>query len=136
MSGKCDSFKDKIADLIGGNLTDNDIGPVQKHIEECKDCAEFERILRTEDKLLTRLFEGFGRDLDRQKDEVIKAVGCFDLTAKDRLLTVVRAIIDSPVVKLAAVAAVVVFVTFNCIRVMSWLYEVERFMDICAVTAK
>ncbi len=136
MSGKCDNFRDKIADLVGETLPDGEMDAVQRHKEECKDCAEFEQVLRAEDKLLTRLFEGFGRDLDRQQDEVIKAIGCFDLTAKDRILTAVRAIIDNPVVKLAAAAAVIVFVTFNCVRAMSWLYELERFMDICAVTVK
>ena len=42
----------------------------------------------------------------------------------------------SAVVKLAAAAAVIAFVTFNCVRAMSWVQELERFMNICAVTIK
>ncbi len=136
MSDKCDNFKDKIAELISGTLPDSEINAIQEHKEQCKDCAEFERVLRAEDALLTRLFNEFGRDLDRQQDEVIKAIGCFSSTAKDRILTTIRAIIDNPIVKLASAAAVIAFVTFNCVRAMSWLQELERFMDICAVTMK
>jgi anti-sigma factor RsiW len=136
MSNKCDDFKDKIAELISGTLPDSESNAVQEHKQQCKDCAEFEQALRAEDASLTHLFDRFSRDFDRQQDEVIKAIGCFSSTAKDRILPAVRAIVDNPVVKLAAAAAVIAFVTFNCVRAMSWLHELERFMDICAVTIK
>jgi anti-sigma factor RsiW len=136
MSDKCDSFKDKIAELISGTLPDGEINAVQEHKQQCKDCAEFEQILRAEDALLTHLFDGFDKDLDRQQDEVIKAIGCFSSKTKDRILMTIRTIIDNPVVKLAAAAAVIAFVTFNCVRAMSWLHDLERFMNICTVTMK
>jgi len=136
MSNKCDNFKDKIAELISGTLPDSEIKAIQEHKQQCKDCAEFEQVLRAEDELLTNLFDGFGRDLQRQQDEVIKAIGCFSSTAKDRILTAIRTIIDNPVVKLAAAAAVIAFITFNYVRAMNWLHELERFMDTCAVTMK
>lgn len=136
MSSKCDSFKDKIADLISGTLPDNDIDIVHKHTKECRDCFEFEQILRAEDRLLTSIFQGLEADLEKQEDEVVKAISCFDLKPKDKILAAIRAVIDNPVVKLTAAAVLVVLVTFNCIRTMSWLYQLERFMDACTVTMK
>lgn len=136
MSNKCDSFKDKIAELISGTLPDSEINSLQEHKQLCKDCAEYERALRAEDTLLNHLFNEFSMDLDRQQNEVIKAISCFNSTAKERILTAVRAVIDNPIVKLAAAAAVIAFVTFNCVRAMNWLQDLERFMDICAVTMK
>ena len=136
MNDKCDFFRDNIAELVSGSLNENQAKETREHINQCDECAEFEKLLRNEEELLNRLFESFNTDMERQQAEVIKAIECMELSTKEKLINKVQMVIDHPITKITAAAAVVLIVTFNGIRAINWLYELQQFMDVCSITPK
>ena len=136
MNHKCDAFKDKIAELVSGSLPENQAQETTEHLKQCVDCAELEKALRNEEELLSRLFESFNTDLERQQMEVIKAIECIELSTQEKIMNKVQMVIDHPITKITAAAAVVLIVTFNGIRAINWLYELQQFMDVCSITPK
>ena len=136
MNRNCDNFKDKIADSFSGGLAKEQEQELRDHIKGCSECAAFKIALKSEDDLLSRLFAGFEDDLERQQDDVIKALFYIETSGRDRLIAKINSLIDHPAFKFAAAAAVIVFVTFYSIKTLSWLYDLKNFMDVCSVTIK
>ncbi len=136
MNNKCDDFKDRIAELVGGSLSGSEAQQIQHHINECTECAEFEKLLRGEDELLSRLFSSFDADLERQQQEVIRAIECMEQSAADRIMAKAQIVLDHPIFKITAAAAAVLLVAFSGLTAMGWLYDLQNFMDICTITPK
>jgi len=136
MSKKCEDFRDWIADSINGTLPAELKEKLAGHIEGCPGCAEYEAHLRNEDRLSRQLFEGFEQDLERGQQEVIKAVGYLDTSAAEKVISFINGLINKPVVKLSLAAAVIAVVAINCVKLMGWLYALEKFMDCATITMK
>ena len=136
MNDKCDYFRDKIAELVSESLNESQAKETIEHLKQCQECAEFEKLLKNEEELLNRLFESFDTDMERQQAEVIKAIECIELSTQEKIMNKVQMVIDHPITKITAAAAVVLIVTFNGIRAINWLYELQQFMDVCSITPK
>jgi hypothetical protein len=136
MNRSCDNFKDRIADSFNGGLAKGQEEKLRDHIKGCSECAAFEVALKSEDELLGRLFAGFEADLERQQGDVIGALFCVETSRRDKVIARINSLIDHPAFKLAAAAAVILFVTFYSIKTMNWLYDLKNFMDVCSVTIK
>jgi hypothetical protein len=136
MSEGCDSFREGIADSLDKGHEEPLDKQLQQHISECPDCAAFQMALKNEDQLLGSFFSGLQAGLERQQDDVISAVFCIETSRKDKFIAKINSFIDHPAFKLAAAAAVIVFVAFYSAKTLSWLYDLKHFMDVCSVTIK
>jgi hypothetical protein len=136
MNNDCENFKDWIADYVNGILPVEQKKKLADHISHCQDCAEYETGLRDDELLMAGLFQGLEKDLDRQQMEVIKAVQCLGFSAWQNTLSIINGLVNKPICKLAGAAAVFAIVTVYGIRLMGWLYELEKFMDMCTITVK
>jgi predicted anti-sigma-YlaC factor YlaD len=133
---QCEEFRDKIVDYIIGSLPENEAVEIQKHISDCADCRQYHTALCNEDSILTGWFDGLQETIDRQQDDVIKAIGCLQTSKADKAIARINGFLNNPVFKLSAAAAIIIIVAFYSIKTMSWLYDLEHFMDICSVTIK
>ncbi len=136
MNQNCENFREKIADSLSKNLDEKDQQQLREHIKNCSECSAFEGTLKDEDRLLNGLFNGLQADFARQQDDVISAIFYIETSKRDRIIAKINSVIDHPVFKLTAAAAVIVFVTFYSIKTLGWLYDLKYFMDACAVTMK
>jgi anti-sigma factor RsiW len=136
MNQNCDNFKDKIAELISGSLEKGHDEQLQNHIKSCSKCAAFEIALKSEDEMLSRLFAGLQTDIERQQNDVIRAISCVETSRRDKFITRINRFVDHPVFKLTAAAAVIVVVTFYSLQTLTWLHDLKHFMDVCSVTMK
>ncbi len=136
MNQNCENFKEKIADSLSRNLEEKEQQQLSEHIQHCSECTEFELALKGEDRLLNGLFNGLQADFARQQDDVISAIFYIETSKRDRIIAKINNVIDHPVFKLTAAAAIIVFVAFYSIKTMGWLYDLKYFMDACAVTMK
>jgi hypothetical protein len=136
MNYNCENYKDLIIDSLNGQLPDDINEQLQNHKKNCSSCAEYETSLRNEDRLLGNLFEGFEQDLDRQQQEVIKAIEHLHPSKAEKIIGAITDFINKPVVKLSLAAAVIAIAAIDYIRIMGWLYDLEKFMDMCTITVK
>lgn len=136
MNKSCENYRDWIADSLNGTLPDEPAGQLADHIRSCPQCAKYETSLRHEDDLATAVFQNLESDLDRQQQEVIKAVEYFRTSPAEKIASIITDFINKPVIKFAFAAAVIVLVTVNSMKVMGWLYELQKFMDCAAITVK
>ncbi len=136
MNQNCENFREKIADSLSSKLEKQEQQQLIEHVRNCSECSAYESALKGEDKLLNGLFNDLQADFTRQQEDVISAIFYIETSPRDKIIAKINSIIDHPVFKLTAAAAVIVLVAFYSIKTMGWLYDLKYFMDACAVTMK
>ncbi|MHC4636982.1 MAG: zf-HC2 domain-containing protein [Planctomycetota bacterium] len=132
MKTQCDKIQDKISGFIAGILPEKEMSTVQEHLGKCSLCKEYKDQLQSEDLLLEDLFEKLESDMARQEDEVIKAVEYCTDTGQIGIIALFRKYSESRFVKIAGVAAVILFLALNYIITLSWISEIKACIQLCS----
>ena len=102
MNSDCREIRDRIADIVTGVQTQ--VHTVEQHMAECAACRDYERALKTEDAMLTRLFAEVDADMAGRQERLLQAIDRSCPTGKANYLIIGRAIMKSPITKLVAAA--------------------------------
>ncbi len=108
MRTDCQSFQNRIADLVTGILPEQDRRELEMHLASCADCRAYLNALKQEDALLTEHFAGIDEDMVDRQERMLQRVRCSHLNEKRKRIPIWREIMRSPFSKLATAAAVLV----------------------------
>ena len=104
MNSDCRKIRDGIADIVTGVLTEAQVHTVEQHLAECAACRDYERALKKEDVLLTRLFAEFDAGMAGRQERLLQAIDRSCPTGRVTYMTIGRTIMKSPITKLVAAA--------------------------------
>jgi len=126
MNSDCDKMKDQIADLVTGTLPADRVRTVRQHLSECSSCKEYALRLQKEDQLLSGLFAKFDANMANLEEETINAINRFEPSGQAAIITVGRMIMKNLLIKHAAVAVLIVFVTLYFVITLSWISQINE----------
>lgn len=112
MNNDCDKMRDRIADLVGGTLSQTEAQVLEQHLRQCPACNTYAQALKREDLLLAKLFADIDANMTARQQEILKAIDRSQPAKQSRILSVGRIIMRSGITKLAAAAAIIVAVVF------------------------
>ena len=75
MNVKCNLIREQITDLFNHVLRDEDKAAVQKHISECKECADYYKVLKQQDQLLDDYIDSLEADMPHRMQRALAAIG-------------------------------------------------------------
>jgi hypothetical protein len=107
MRNDCQSFQDRIADLVTGTVPEPDRRKIEDHAASCAPCREYLQALRREDARLTQHFAGIDANRVERQERMIQRIRCTCTKPKRHYLSLWREIMRSPFSKLATAATVV-----------------------------
>ena len=110
MSERCDEYREKIAAILAGDVTDVDADAVEQHLLTCPDCLRFHRDLLQDDQLLTEFVRSADDEVKRLEGLVMGAIDNVDMTATREKEDAWwgKRFFQSRALKFAAAAAVIV----------------------------
>jgi len=128
MESNCDEMKNQIADFITGILPKQEAQALQQHLSECSACRDYAESLEREEQLLTGFFAKFDEDIARWEAAAIDTVNRFDASSKTNVVSIGNTIMKDFLIKHAAVAVVIVFVTVYFIVTLTWISQINECM--------
>ena|GEM_PF-6631126 len=115
MDNECDRAREQMADLLSGDLTDEQAAGLRRHTDACAACRAYLEGLQADDRLLVEFAEAMQVSVVRIERKVAEAIEQGGAGEAVRRVSAWRVMLKNPLVKLAAaaviVAAVVVAVT-------------------------
>ena len=115
MRNDCQSFQERIADLVTGGLPERNRRELEEHLTSCADCRAYLQGLKQEDALLTEHFAGIDENMADCQERMLQRVRCSHLNEKRKRIFNWREIMSSPFSKLTAAAAVLVIATVTLV---------------------
>ncbi len=104
MDNECDRAREQMADLLSGDLTDEQAAGLRRHTDACGACRAYLEGLQADDKLLAEFAEAMRASVERVERNVAEAL---EQGEPAREASAWRAILKSPLVRLAAAAVIV-----------------------------
>jgi anti-sigma factor RsiW len=126
MTGECDQIRERIANFVGVALPESEVQAVQEHLGRCTACREYAEALRQEDRLLVGLVEGFEGTMASRQDVIIRALSELDEYSNGRTAAVLRALVESALLKRVAAVAAIIVVALYFIITLNWVSEINE----------
>jgi len=110
MNDRCNEYREKIAEILAGDVTAVDADAVEQHLLVCPDCLQFHQDLLQDDSLLTEFVRSVDDEVTRLEDLVMNTIDGVNIeTPRDSKRTWWGArLLQSRTMKFAAAAAVIV----------------------------
>ena len=128
MNEDCERMKDRMADCLFDGLSAQDREALDKHLAGCSKCAEHFQKLRDERALLRDFAEKVDAGAQRRKEATAEAIKHYNVSKRAGVKSGWRAIVLSPVTKLAAAAVFLIAAGFLAGRLVPGRpVDVEQF---------
>jgi anti-sigma factor RsiW len=124
-------MRDQIADFVTGILPEEEAQTLQQHLSECAACRDYAQRLEEEEQLLTGFFAKFDTNMASWEDEAINMINRFDASGRNNVISVGKMIMRSFLIRHAAVAAVIVFVTLYFIITLTYISQINECIRLC-----
>ncbi|UCD28582.1 MAG: hypothetical protein JSV03_16120 [Planctomycetota bacterium] len=108
MSDSCTAIQDKIAEMITGDLPQQDVIAVEQHVCQCSICREYMQALRADDRLLADYVKSMQETVTQLEQRVIGELDGIIETKSNRWISIGGAIVKSKLTRYAAAAAIVI----------------------------
>jgi outer membrane lipoprotein-sorting protein len=79
MSDRCNEYREKIAGILAGDITDVDADAVQQHLLTCPECLRFHQELLKDDQLLTEFVRSADDEVARLEGLVMNTIDSLDI---------------------------------------------------------
>jgi len=118
MNDDCETMKDKMADHLFDCLSAPDRDALNEHLGRCPKCAEYLQALGDERELLRELTQKVGAGMQARKERMAEAVESCDLSEQTTLMSGFKAIVLSPITRLAVAAGLLIAAGFIAGRLL------------------
>jgi len=115
MTDRCNEYREKIAEILAGDVTAVDADAVEQHLLVCPDCLQFHQDILQDDSLLTEFVRSVDDEVTRLEDLVMNSIENVEVLGAT---TRTHAwwgggIFQSKIAKFAAAAAVIVVIVIG-----------------------